>query len=45
MSTACPVCEWIVRYRKADLSPTERSALVEAEVTHLWRHHGQAVSK
>jgi hypothetical protein len=35
----CAICQWIVAYRRRDLSPMERRALVDAETDHRTRIH------
>jgi hypothetical protein len=39
----CAVCQWIVEFRRRDLSPMERKGLVNEEVRHRRIMHGERI--
>lgn len=42
MATDCEMCSWILTYRRTNLTSMVRRALVDAEIQHRWRQHGEA---
>ena len=38
----CAMCDWLSRQRDKAREALHRRGLVDAEIHHRWRHHGEA---